>query len=177
MACRRKNLKIATTAPSRKAPARPASRRGSTGVTLIELMVVLVVIGVFAAFAVPSFTDQMARRRVEGAANELVTDLNFARTKSVSTSTTVTLASNSLGKQYTVASATETYKTVALDNRLTATASVSVVYTPLRGFAAADTAIDLSSSGTAARLRVSTTVVGKVSVCSPSGGFTGYTSC
>jgi type II secretion system protein H len=147
------------------------------GVTLIELMVVLAVIGVFAAVAVPSFSDQMGRRRLEGAANELVTDLNWARAKSVSANAAVTLATNSLGRQYTIASATETYKTVALDSRLSLSSGVSVAYTPLRGFAAADTAITLSSSSTPAQLRVSTTVVGKVSVCSPGGGFTGYTSC
>lgn len=151
--------------------------RRHRGFTLIELMVVLAVIAVFATVAVPSFTDQMARRRLEGAASELVTDLNFARTKSVSANATVTLATNAAGTQYTVASAAETFKTVALDSRLSLPASVSVVYTPLRGFAAADTALTLASSGTSAQLRVSTTVVGKVSVCAPGGGVAGYTAC
>lgn len=151
--------------------------RSHRGVTLIELMVVVAVIAIISVVAVPSFSDQLARRKLEGAASELATDLQYAKAKCVSTNLNVSLATNAAGNQYTVSSATETFKSVSLDTQISLNPSVSVAYTPLRGFAAADTAITLSSTRTTAQLRVAVTTVGKVSMCSPGGLFRGYTAC
>lgn len=53
------------------------------GFTSIELMTVVVIAGVLLVLALPSFNDLMDRRRVEGLANELVTDLSYAKTEAV----------------------------------------------------------------------------------------------
>lgn len=147
------------------------------GVTLIELLVVVAVISVVSVIAIPSFSDQLARRKLEGAANELATDLQFAKSKCVSANLAVSLATNAAGTAYTISSATETFKAVSLDSQLSVDASAAVAYTPLRGFAGADTTLTLTSNRTPAQLRVAVTTVGKVSMCSPGGSFKGYTSC
>lgn len=51
------------------------------GLTLVELLVVLAVLGVLLAVAAPSFADMLNRRRVEAIANELSTDLAYARSE------------------------------------------------------------------------------------------------
>jgi type IV fimbrial biogenesis protein FimT len=53
------------------------------GFTAIELMVVVVIAGVLLTLALPAFNDLMARRRIEGQANELVSDLAYAKTEAV----------------------------------------------------------------------------------------------
>ncbi|WIV99958.1 GspH/FimT family pseudopilin [Kinneretia aquatilis] len=53
------------------------------GVTLVELMVVLVILGVLAALATPSMADMWNKRRVAAVANEIATDLAFARSEAV----------------------------------------------------------------------------------------------
>jgi len=49
------------------------------GISLIEAMVVLAVLGIVLAVAAPSFSDLLYRKRVEGIAAELVTDLQLLR--------------------------------------------------------------------------------------------------
>lgn len=60
-------------------------RRRATvgGVTLIELMIGLVVMGVLAAIAVPSMYEFIMRKRVEGVADELLTNLRLLRTANI----------------------------------------------------------------------------------------------
>lgn len=55
------------------------SQRPAMGFTLVELMVTLVIAGTLLAFAVPSMREFIARKRVEGVANELATDLRYLR--------------------------------------------------------------------------------------------------
>lgn len=45
------------------------------GVTLVEAMVAVAVLGIVLAVAVPSLLDMVHRRRIEGVANELASDL------------------------------------------------------------------------------------------------------
>ena len=145
------------------------------GFTMIELMVTLAVAAVLLTLAAPSFTDQLARRRLEGAATELSTDLQFTRSLAVSSSASAALATNAGGTGYTITPGPS--KTVTLDAQLSVTPNLTVSYDSLRAMAAASGAMTLSSSKTTGQLRVSVSPMGRVSMCSPSGSLKGYTAC
>ena len=53
------------------------------GITLIETCIVLTVTAIVAATAAPAMQDLLDRRRLEGAAALLVTDIHFVRSESV----------------------------------------------------------------------------------------------
>ncbi|WP_418130027.1 GspH/FimT family pseudopilin [Variovorax sp. 375MFSha3.1] len=53
------------------------------GFTLIEAMVVVALVAILAALAMPSFTNMIANQRVNSAAQELLTLLQFARAEGV----------------------------------------------------------------------------------------------
>jgi prepilin-type N-terminal cleavage/methylation domain-containing protein len=146
------------------------------GFTIIELMIVVVIVAVLLALAAPSFREQLARRTLEGAANELSADLQYARSQAVSNNAATALATTSTS-QYTITSGANTYKTVTLDPVLSVTSGVTVSYDPLR--ATANTAtLTLTSNRTAASLRLETNVMGRVKLCLPPGSdFKGYQPC
>lgn len=66
--------------------------RGAHGLTLVELMIAIAVLAVLAALALPSYEDHLARRRVEGVAQGLRTDLDLARSEAVQRNEAVTLS-------------------------------------------------------------------------------------
>lgn len=153
--------------------------RRMRGMTLIELLVVLGITAILLTLAVPSFTDQFARRRIEGAATDLSTDLHFARSQAVSDRSTVSLVTQSGGAQYIIRNAAgTTLKTVVFQAGITATDAVTVAYEPLRGTATVTGGpIDLASTRTAAQVRLDVNTMGRVNICSPSGTLKGYASC
>jgi prepilin-type N-terminal cleavage/methylation domain-containing protein len=53
------------------------------GFTLIELMLAIVVMAILLAIAVPSFTSQFQKQRLKGAAERLVSEIQFARNEAV----------------------------------------------------------------------------------------------
>lgn len=57
------------------------SARVQRGVTLIELMVVVSIVGVLLALAAPSFKRMIEMQRLRGVHNQIVTDLQFARSE------------------------------------------------------------------------------------------------
>ncbi|MCV2422963.1 Tfp pilus assembly protein FimT/FimU [Paucibacter sp. DJ2R-2] len=59
-----------------------AAFRERRGVTLVELMIVLMVLGVLLSLALPSLADLLNRRRVQMVADQLTTDLAYARSES-----------------------------------------------------------------------------------------------
>jgi type IV fimbrial biogenesis protein FimT len=149
-------------------------QRPIRGFTAIEMMVTVAIIAVLLAVVVPSFQEQLARRKLEGAATELTTDIQFTRTEAVSRNLPVTLTTTATS--YAVAASGVPLKTVNLDASLSLTAGQTITYDPLRGLANA-TSLDLASSRTAAQMRVETNAMGRVTLCTPSGSLKGYTTC
>ena len=149
------------------------------GFTLIELMVVVAIVAVLAAVAGPSFTDSLARRSLEGVANELSADLQYTKAQAVSSNTSMQLATPAGGTGYTVGTAASpsSYKSLALDPRVSLTASTTVTFEPYRGFPGGTSSITVSHTGTSARLRVNVGANGAVQMCTPSGTFGGYPTC
>jgi len=58
--------------------------RGQCGFTLMELVIVVVVIGIIAGMAVPSFLSYMPKLKVKSTARDVVSDLRFSRSQSIS---------------------------------------------------------------------------------------------
>ncbi|MBA3597807.1 MAG: GspH/FimT family pseudopilin [Methylibium sp.] len=159
--------------------------RAAGGFTVIELMAVVLITAVLLTLAVPAFLDLLARRRLEGAANELSTDLHYARSEAVSRQLDVALTTQAGGNGYTITvtslPTSTLIKRVALPAELTVTGGVSLTYTGLRGIpletSGGDESITVTSSRTAAQLQVDNNFMGRVRLCSPDGSFKGYAPC
>lgn len=156
--------------------------RQQLGMTLIELLVVVVITAILAAVALPAFSTMMSKRRIEGVANELSADLQFARTQAVADNTNVTLATTST-TSYTV-TGNQVYKRVSLPSGVTVTHPVTVPFTALRGCTASacnasELALTVESTSTSVteKLKVIVNNMGRVQMCTPSGSFSGYTTC
>ena len=151
-----------------------ASRRG--GFTMVELMVVIAVIAVLLTVAAPSLREQLARRTLEGAANELSADLQYARSQTVSRNADVVLSTTAGGYTVCCDASAANYKAITLDPSLSLTAGVTVTYSALRAMSNVAT-LDLTSSRTSATLRLGTNLMGRVTLCSPGGSLKGYPAC
>lgn len=152
-----------------------------TGFSLIESMVVVAIAAILAAVAMPSFMDQMARRRLEGVASELSSDLQYARSEAISKNQAVQLLAAADGRSYSVNYVTSPVnpplKQQTLPTGMTTSAGVGVRFDALRGMAASAADLTVSSSQTSMSLRASTSLVGRVRLCSPAGSFGGYATC
>lgn len=69
----------------------PSAHAAQRGVTLMEVMIVVGIVGVLLAFAVPSFQEFVARNRLDGAAQELLTSLQLARSEATRRGAQVTM--------------------------------------------------------------------------------------
>lgn len=149
------------------------------GFTLIELVVAIAVLGILAVVAAPAIGDYVATQRLKGAAEELQTDLQFARMESVQKNSVVTVTLASTG--YTVARGATTVKSVTFGggSNVSAGATMVAVFDPVRATATITNGPDVTvaNAATARTLRVSLSTMGRVSICSPGGAVKGYDTC
>lgn len=182
------------------------SFREGRGFTMIELMVALAIVAIVITLAAPSFTGFMAKKRVEGVLSELSTDLQYARGEAVAKNKTVRItfdtgcylitdqpdgsSPSSTCSQTgtpTLGSGAVNVKHVQLQSGTSASLSpvsslTYIEFDPVRGIATFSTgagsgSVDVVSSIGSWQLRATVTAVGSMSVCSPSGSVSGYTSC
>ena len=59
------------------------SKRCQRGVTFLELLIVVAIIGILAALAAPSYRDFVDRQKVLGAAEEVLSDLRWAKGEAI----------------------------------------------------------------------------------------------
>jgi prepilin-type N-terminal cleavage/methylation domain-containing protein len=74
---------------------RPAGHRNRFGVTMIEMLLVVVILGILMAIVAPRFGNMRVKYQVEAAGQQLVRDLNRARTEAVKRNANVWLAKTS----------------------------------------------------------------------------------
>jgi len=86
--------------PVRCAVRSAALRSGQRGVTIIELMITIAILAVLLGLAVPSFQEFVIRSRLDSAAQEMLTTLQFARSEAIRRGAQVSLrrTSSSSGK-------------------------------------------------------------------------------
>ena len=60
----------------------------SRGFTLIEMMIIVAIIGVLAGLTIPGFANYLHKQKVIGARNELMADLQYARSLAIARRTT-----------------------------------------------------------------------------------------
>lgn len=174
------------------------------GLTLVELMVTLVITAVLMAVAIPSMQQLIAKRRVAGVANELLTDLRYLRSVGVQNAVMVQLdfGSNLAGTCYAlstnkygevncdctrpdtcngVETAPSVVKTVTLQRSDGVTVSSNL--SPLRfsgpsampeGNATIRATVSSNQGGTA---RVWTNTAGRAFACSVSGQESSFPAC
>ena len=148
------------------------------GFTIIELMVAVVVVAILAVVAAPAFGEYFAAQRVKSAAEELLTDLQFARLESVQKNADITLTMNSSG--YTITRGAATVKTVTLVSGTTVSggSTMSAVFNAVRATAIVNNGpVTIANGGTSRTLRVDVNTMGRVNICSPGGSFKGYNAC
>lgn len=166
---------------------------------MIELMIVVALVAIVLALAAPSFTTTMAKKRMEGVASELATDLQYARSEAVQRNAPVRVIVGSNCYTIHTVGSTDATSCVALGTGATALKSVAVdagsgtlafvsnngkaflEFDPVRGMAADATGSDSSghvtvSSG-AWQLRADVTNLGRVKSCSPNSSIPGMPAC
>ena len=150
-------------------------RRHQYGVTAVELMVVVVIAAILATIAIPSFSDLIARRKIEGLANELSADLQFARSESISRNADVSLTATT--GSYVIARGPTTIKNVATLPTSTSLTAGSITFTAFRGLSASATSFTVSNSAVSNQLKVIVNTMGRTLICAPSSAWGSYALC
>jgi len=179
------------------------SRLRCAGFTMVELMSVVAIVAILLALVAPSFSNYIARKRLEGVFTELVTDIQYARSEAVQRNVSVrvtfgtgcyaihtvgsTATSCTQAGGVTLGTGATPIKTVQLDtgSALTISPNNSLTYLQfdsVRGMATWDGSgttsgsVNVASSAGSWQLRASMTPVGRVQTCSPNGSVVGYVS-
>jgi type IV fimbrial biogenesis protein FimT len=162
---------------------------------MIELMVVVVIAAILLVVAAPSLMSTLAKRRLEGAASELATDIQYARTEAVQRNaaagvvfgtncyTVYVLGTSDATACAALGTGATALKTVQVSSEITlnfvpvTVGNAFVAFDPVRGMAidaGAGTVdlsgyVDVTSSAGTWQVRDLVTKVGRIKSCSPNG--------
>ena len=168
-------------------------RARASGFTLIELMVVVALVAIILALAAPSFTSTLARKRMEGVASELATDLQYARSEAAQRNAAVGVVFGSncytvyivdTSSNATTCTALGTGGTSLKDVQVSGGTSLAftpttsgafIAFDPVRGMATDSAAgttdlsgrVDITNSAGNWQIRALVTRVGRAKLCSP----------
>lgn len=158
------------------------------GFTLVELLVTLIVMSLLLVVTVPSLSGMVGKYRVEGAAAELRTDLQYARSEAQRLGRPVRVRVNPDGEpvgykiEYQkVDGSWETstpLKSVTVATVLSLSASGAVAFDPFRGQATPNPAPEftVTASGADGSLKVLVSAIGTPSMCAANGRFYGVSN-
>jgi type IV fimbrial biogenesis protein FimT len=73
------------------------SRRRHTGYTIFELVMVMAIVAILAAIAIPSFKYVTSSNRIASEVNELLGDMQFARSEAIKEGKSVTICTSANG--------------------------------------------------------------------------------
>ena len=177
---------------------RPSNRR-QRGVTLIEASVVLAVTAILAGAAAPNMQDLIDTRRLDGAATQLATDIQFVRSEAVARNQPLRLSfhASPAGSCYVIHSGAADQcscdaagpaqcsgearqiktVTVAATDHVSLQPNVSsVLFDPLHGTSSPTGTLRLiGTRGRAVHHVVN--IMGRVRSCSPNAAMPGYRAC
>jgi prepilin-type N-terminal cleavage/methylation domain-containing protein len=154
----------------------------AAGFTLTELMVTIVIVAVLSLVVAPSFVRLVTNQRLQGAGNELASDLQYARSEALSRNMPVRLVTRNDGRGYDIVTVPVlpetpvTLKRMDLPAGFTLTPNISVQYEPMRAMSGADSTL-LLDSGRGTQLQLSASERGQVQMCSPGGSLSSFPRC
>jgi type IV fimbrial biogenesis protein FimT len=186
--------------PGRHSPRLPTSaRRSQAGITLVETTVVTTVVAVLTGLAAPGFDSSLQRRRLEGAATQLETDIHCARMWAVARDAPLRISfeSGAGGSCYVIHTGAANQCSCAADGAATCQGAAvaeravrfepggsvslksnsrSVLFDPVKGTSSPTVTVQLQArNGTAIHQVMN--IMGRVRSCSPAPSLSGYRRC
>lgn len=154
------------------------------GLTLVELLTVVAIMAILATIVFPSFQQVYLKIRLEGVANELRTDLQYAKEESIRLRNQVSVTPTATGNGYSLTDASSNVlKSITFPTGTTAaigpSPNVNVTFDPLRGFSTATSTVSftLSVANLTPSITLSADPTGRVTECASNGSFYGVTAC
>lgn len=171
---------------------------------MVELLVVIALVAIVLALAAPSFTSTLARKRLEGVASELATDIHYARSEAMQRNASVGIVFGTHcyviytpvnwevpAVDCAAAAGAGALKSVAIDggtslNLVARGGGALIAFDPVSGMAIGgfsgtdDFSGDVNVTNSAGNwvIRAAVTKVGRAKLCSPNNTITGLaTDC
>ncbi|MBM5570295.1 MULTISPECIES: GspH/FimT family pseudopilin [Deefgea] len=165
------------------------------GFTLIELLITIAILGIVLAIAIPNFNDFLEKKRLDGAANEYLAILQFAKSEALKRNTAIhIIATRVSASDWRITAATastcavgdacdlKTFSSATANSILTESAMTGISGTtiePVRLLPSFTSTQSVLFSTNNYSIRADWTVTGLTSLCIPTGAvsFGGHPAC